>query len=612
MIEILARDGLAREAKWACGGRSVPTPNILFLRSGGLPSFERGECFLSAGGPAGDGFTLSSGGSWFLERDPGGPLPAVPPFPNVPAGLEGRPGESFESALEGFRRLGGPVLPVPGNLPPRIDEPGAELLVYPGVPEGRFRPRRLAAELVRLKEAAGYGPLVYAAGTGEPASMALLAYCGLDLFDSAPLLSAARRGTRLFPGWRAGPGDAGVCHCPACEGGGTGTDAVYRHNCFAALSEVRTARAAIRRGRLRELVEARLTEAWQVSLLRHLDLHHHVLCERYFPVARPSETGMEALGRASLSRPEVVRFRNRVLGRHRRPPSSPVLLLLPCSARKPYSSSLSHRAFRSAVDRSGNPGAVHEVVVTSPLGIVPMELESVYPAGSYDVPVTGDWDEAEKRMLSDELGRFLQNGDYSAVVCHLPGMDFLASALPGGTAFTGGERATSRISLGAMTRALSELTSGLPRVRRRDADRERISSLARFQFGPGGEALAEGCEVRRRGPDLRLTDGRRTQLALMTVGRGLLSLTMDGARRLLGRTGYEVQIGDFSPTGTVFVPGVAGAGSDIRPGDEVLVVHGVELRGVGVALMSSAEMGRSRRGGAVRMRHHLSTRGVGQ
>ena len=30
-------------------------------------------------------------------------------------------------------------------------------------------------------------------------------------------------------------------------------------------------------------------------------------------------------------------------------------------------------------------------MVTSPLGLVPRDLEEVWPAGHYDIPVTGDW-----------------------------------------------------------------------------------------------------------------------------------------------------------------------------------------------------------------------------
>jgi archaeosine synthase len=639
MLEILARDGLAREMVWSAGGLRLGTPNILFLHAKGLPRFSRGEAFLSADGPvegrstnfaktpgalapggmdggeiretppalAGGGFTLHAGGSWFLGAAGGREVPAVPPFPNIPPGLEAAPGEAYAAALGSFRSAGGPVLPVPGVYPPELSSTGAELFVFAGALENTFRPRRFAEELVRLKGSAGYGGLVYAPGLGEPAHLAFLAYCGVDLFDSAPLLAAARRGHKLLPGWRAGAAEAGVCHCPACESGAGGPEAVYHHNCFAALSELRLVQSALRRGRLRELLENRLSEPWLVAALRHLDLRHHDFCERYTPVARPASAGIRALGPASLTRPEIARFRQRVLDRFRRPPSAPVLLLLPCSARKPYSSSASHRAFRTRIDGCGNPGAVHEVVVTSPLGVVPMELQSFYPAGSYDVPVSGDWDESEIRMVREGLSRFISAGRYGAVVCHLPGMDFLAEALPPAAVSTGAGRAASREALDELGLALSGAVEGLPAVGAREAAAERLASAARFQFGPGGEALAEGSELRRFCNDWRVTDGRRTQLALLRHERGLLSLTMEGARRLLGRTGYEVEIGDFKPSGTVFMPGVLRSGADIRPGDEVLVTHEGELRGVGVALVSSAEMERPGKGGAVRMRHHLSS-----
>ena len=620
MIEVLSRDGLARELKWTTGDRSLTAPNILFLHTTGILHFDRGEGYLSADGAVEGKFTLMSGGSWFLERpniagSPAAPdspaaarSPVIPPFPNIPAGLEAGPGEAYLASLDGFRSSGGPVLPVTGVYPPDLSGTGAELFVFAGALENSFRPRRFAEELVRLKEAAGYGRLVYAPGLGEPSHLAFLAYCGIDLFDSAPLLAAARQGHKLFPGWRASSTEKGVCHCPACESLEEGPGPVYAHNCYTALSELRLVRSAIRGGRLRELVENRLSDAWLVAALRHIDLRHFDFCERYFPAARASSSGMKALGPASLTRPEIARFQKRVLERYRRPPSAPVLLLLPCSARKPYSSSLTHRTFRGWIDRSGNPGAVHEVVVTSPLGVVPMELESMYPAGSYDVPVSGDWDETEMRIVRDQLGRFISAGRYQGVVCHLSGMDFLKDALPPTAFSTGGERATARASVAEMAGALSGLVKDLPKVKRRQANSERFAALSRFQFGSGGEALADGCELQRLSNDWRITDGRRTQLALLQHERGLLSLTMDGARRLLGKTGYEVEIGDFKPSGTVFMPGVLKAGRDIRPGDEVLTTHAGELRGVGVALMSSSEMECSRKGAAVRMRHHLSSK----
>lgn len=611
MLDILSRDGLARQLKWTVGNVSLVTPAILFLEAPGIPHFARGECFVSCRGPVGDRFTVSTGGSWLVDgKAPPAAGVSIPPFPNIPAGLEGVPGEAYAASLESFGAAGSKVLGVPGVHPSSLAQTGAEVLVFGIALELSFHPRRFAEELVELKKAASYCRAVYAPGLGEPGHLALLAYCGLDLFDSSPLLAAARKGVRLFPGWKAVASERGVCHCPACEGEGGGFDAVYGHNCFSALSECMMVRAAIRQGRLRELAERRLSEPWMVAVLRHMDLRQGDFCERYFPIARPASSGgLVALGGPSLTRPEVARFRNRVLERCRRPPSAPVLLLLPCSARKPYSNSRSHRLFRSWVDRCGNPGAVHEVVVTSPLGVVPMELESLYPAGSYDIPVTGDWDEQEKRTISEQLRSFVKQGGYSHVVCHLAGMDFLNEALPSFTVFTGGKHSAHHSSLEAMLAALTEAVKAPEKVSGRVARAERLASLCRFQFGDGGEALTAGCDVRRLGPELRfiLPDRQHTQVAMLAPERGLVSITLAGGGRLAGKTGYEVEIDDFMPSGTVFAPGVLKAGGPIRPGDEVVIMHKGRLRGVGVAVMGGPEMAESDRGAAVKVRHHVPT-----
>ena len=94
--------------------------------------------------------------------------------------------------------------------------------------------------------------------------------------------------------------------------------------------------------------------------------------------------------------------------------NSSALVLLPCSARKPYSSSQSHRFFRSAIrDRS-----VHQVMVTSPLGLVPRELEEQWPAAHYDVPVTGQWDDDELATIRRLVRGLVERVGYKTVINH--------------------------------------------------------------------------------------------------------------------------------------------------------------------------------------------------
>ena len=92
--------------------------------------------------------------------------------------------------------------------------------------------------------------------------------------------------------------------------------------------------------RLRELVEARCrSDPRQVAVLRLLDGKQD-FTEPWTPIAR--SVPLIATTGEALRRPEVARFGGRVIGRSP-PPLHDVAVLLPCSARKPYSASLSHR-----------------------------------------------------------------------------------------------------------------------------------------------------------------------------------------------------------------------------------------------------------------------------
>ena len=96
----------------------------------------------------------------------------------------------------------------------------------------------------------------------------------------------------------------------------------------------------------------------------------------------------------SLYRPEAVRWRRRM---EIMKPLGDTVVLLPCSMKKPYSNSKSHQKFRK-LTRS-----FQELIVTSPFGICPRELENTYPIQSYDVSTTGSWSSDE----IEETGRLV-------------------------------------------------------------------------------------------------------------------------------------------------------------------------------------------------------------
>ena len=306
----------------------------------------------------------------------------------------------------------------------------------------------------------------------------------------------------------------------------------------------------------------------------------------------------------SLWRPEVLRFRRRIVERYAKPPSARVLVLLPCSARKPYAESKSHRRFREAVWRSGNEHAVHEVIVTSPFGLVPRELERTYPVAHYDVPVTGDWSRDEVAVLQGDLRTYLDRNAYDSVIAHVvTEAPFVAEVVPDAV-FTAKGRTTEEESLAALTAALAEAVRDIPKVGAHARLREDLHNVAVFQFGSEGAALVDGAVFRGRPPRVRaFRDGR--QVGMFTE-LGKLSLTLEGGAILSERDAHWVEIEDFRPEGSVFAVGVTAADERIRVGDEVVVRHDREVRAVGVAAMAAREMVDLKRGEAVHVRHRAA------
>jgi archaeosine synthase len=464
--------------------------------------------------------------------------------------------------------------------------------------------RKFVDSILRLKHGQRLLQPAFCSVMGLPNRLAFLSYCGFDVFDSLPLIMAAENG-----GFLTGIGmlDYGKikdlpCSCPACASGRRGREELLQHNYRTADIELRLVRHTISEGRLRELVESRIrSDPWLVQNLRLLDFEHYDLQEQHAPIrGAPFHAG----SKESLTRPDIVRWRRRLEQRFKKPAGTKVLLLIPCSARKPYSLSQSHVRFRQAIWSSGKADVVHEVIVTSPLGLVPRELELFYPAQDYDIPVTGHWDLDEKRMAEDMVSWLVSTQKYDLVISHLADerepvnsvlKDFVDTSLghPG-----------SKESLKRLEDELRERVSDTTMNRSRARDLEDMRSLCRFQFGQAGETLCDDAKIVGRWPNLKILKGQ-DQLGMLTGDRGMISLTLEGAK-VLARSGiYSVEIEDFKPKGNLFAVGVEKMSPEIRIGDDVAVVHKGDVRAVGIAMMSPAEMELAERGEAVHIRHAL-------
>jgi len=495
---------------------------------------------------------------------------------------------------------------------PAQDVEDADMYIMAGARSIEGDARALLDSFIKIKGSAKPDAALYVPALATPENIAMLVYLGADVVDDVLTTAKAYQGLYLtgdgelsLDGLPDLPCSCEVCRSHTAEGlkslpPGERFALLARHNYLKLDEEMKRVKLHVRRGMIREYVEKQCrSRPWLTALLRLADNQYDYL-EQRTPAYRSSE--LLACSSESQNRVEVRRFARRV--KERFGSAGDILLIVPCSARKPYSTSKSHIAIARALGKYR--GYVHELVLTSPLGVVPRELELVYPAAHYDVAVTGIWDLDERHWVSGCLRDYIDAHPFKKIIAHVEGPYVEVCKQSGrDMVFTSKGRVTGDDSLDSLVEAVRSAAAELGTRPRspRETMLDMFRGMADYEFGAGkGELLVpKNGMVKGRFPRYVLFDGRE-QLCSISPDFGSLSLTLEGARRLRLEPDYVVEIGDFVPKGSVLAPGVVGASLQIRPGDDVLV-KGPKATAVGKARMSGYEMAESTRGMAVELRH---------
>ena len=292
----------------------------------------------------------------------------------------------------------------------------------------------------------------------------------------------------------------------------------------------------------------------------------------------------------SLYRPEAVRWRQRM---EMMEPLGDTVVLLPCSMKKPYSNSKSHQKFRK-LTRS-----YQELIVTSPFGICPRELENTFPIQSYDVSTTGSWSADEIEESGRLIARYCKGKN---IVANLAGgyLESLEAYVDDFVNVCVDERPTSPDSLYNLRMELKNHE----RIKGKDKTLHGLRSIAKYQFGENGDKFIPD-NVKTKGMYHKRILSNGTQLALLNKDHGLFRLNLEGGE-ILKDLGIHIVDIDFElTTNTVFAPGIQKADHKILPNDEVVVVHDDRVVGVGKAVMTGREMEECTNGIGVKLKHRL-------
>ncbi|MFW9798839.1 MAG: DUF5591 domain-containing protein [Candidatus Thorarchaeota archaeon] len=525
------------------------------------------------------------------------------------------------------------ILRVPSSLDPEAAERAFRRFDELGVKAAAFQlncdlgPSDFNSILLRRRLPRSWLALLI--GRVEPFTLPVLYYLGFDILDVGHAFEAAARRMRL---WRMDSEIIGtqkslrLCTCPACvslvetdlDSDGQLAKILTEHNLTTFEMLMSECTQAMHSGKLRWLVES-MTHASpsMAAFLRRIDGELYSYLEEFTPTT--ARGAIPLIGPESYNSPMIRRFRERVVSRYRPPGHKRIILLLPCSARKPYSNSKSHKRFFQAIETALGPlrFRVAETILTSPLGVIPRELERMPPAAQYDIPVTGEWDAEETEIAVHALEEHLQKfNESTVVVAHVSGgyLNIVKKA-EGGISqsiiyTTSDESATSRASLKALQDTLRDMADVLDLTDKQRTDLEdtlRASSDYQFGHGAGDLLIPEGASLRGKLYHTVTSRVHGEQVCAYVAKSGTLSLTLAGGRLLEPFKQSWVRFeGKEIEGGSIFAVGVREADPGIRPGDEVIVLDsGGQVAAVGKSEMSGLEMCELDKGRAVTLRHKV-------
>ncbi|MCL2141480.1 MAG: archaeosine synthase subunit alpha [Methanimicrococcus sp.] len=517
-----------------------------------------------------------------------------------------------------------------------VEKPGCDVYIMEGA--GTFENDAIGffEAFLNIKERIPADAALWLPNLATPENVSMLVYLGADLLDTTRAEVAAcsdkymtTAGTFFLEDLTELP-----CRCTACFGKNAADlkgmaakerfSVLLEHNINALESEMSLVREKIRKGALREYVEGQCrTQTWLTGLLRLFD--RSPLAQRMAPTFR-RET-LYATTSESQNRAEIQRFAKRVISEYIAPPKE-ILIIFPCASKKPYSISTSHQKFIQAIEK--NRKYVNELIMTSPIGIVPRELELTYPAAHYDTTVTGHWDLEERAFVGGLLEQYLtQNKNlYKHIAAHVEGpyreiCESVSKKLDIPIIFTAQGSLASQNSLKNLRMTIDHLVEesappsnekrSRPTLLKRNVAEEKldqVKAVARYQFGSLADALfTENTIVKGNFPKFMILDETEkgtVQLAVMVPQFGMLALSIAAAQKLIASDKYAgqytVQIDNFLPKGSLLAPGIRFADPAIRFGDDVIIL-GENVIGVGKAKMSGIEMNSSSKGIAVLPRH---------
>jgi 7-cyano-7-deazaguanine tRNA-ribosyltransferase len=263
-------------------------------------------------------------------------------------------------------------------------------------------------------------------GAGHPAMFSLAVALGCDFFDSAAYALYARENRYMTENgtWKLDELDYFPCQCPRC-GSKKPRDVqtlpdrereifLAEHNLHVCQAELNRIKQAIRDGRLWEHMEMRAhAHPMLLSALKKLKNYEEYI-EKYSPIVKKS--GLFFFDSVGLARPEVIHYKNQLRENYSPPTTAKTLLLAPQTRSKPFHKAREYQKTRQLLKRLSPKlqKAIHVCFYDAPFGVIPLELDEVYPLSQHEAAVPFDKDTID--YTAKQVADYVNRSKYTYVV----------------------------------------------------------------------------------------------------------------------------------------------------------------------------------------------------
>ncbi|MFX0026225.1 MAG: DUF5591 domain-containing protein [Candidatus Hermodarchaeota archaeon] len=472
--------------------------------------------------------------------------------------------------------------------------------------------------IINIKQNFDNNLVLMASGRIIPKFFPILIYLGIDLIDTSYLLYLTSENfydtiefllpiykVKYFP-----------CSCVACQTKLKNfqsvkySDEIFEylslHNLITAKTYMNKIKQYLRTEDFRAFVEkSSFDDVLIVSILKVLDRQYFDLIKYETPIA-DSYSAIKCFGPSSYFRPDFHQFRERLIKYFSPEPWTKLVVIFPCSARKPYSASKSHKKFHSVLRKFPDFPDFQEIILTSPLGAIPRQLENIYPVNSYDISVTGFWDNEEINLASQMLVDLLKKYNTKIpIICHVSDKgykDIVLKAqkkLPNQFYFTEVyKNLTTSDSLESLENIIKNLKDNFKMNDKRPKSKYYLKSwvrklvkIADYQFGSniGMKIFSKGIRVKKSNvsTNLDIIDiESKKSLGKFLVKTGQIELSLNGAE-ILSAIDKEFNIlvfnGDKINGNTLFRPGIVEFSQNLIPNNYVIILDKNKKNVIGLA-----------------------------